>query len=91
MRVGGRGGRQGDKRQRVGKRCGFERFCKTAVRFLTVEKHGFDVRVLFEKAFKIVRDGVADIGIQTAGAGAGRNHVPQRDMMRQQQIQLVVV
>mgnify|MGYP006978487542 CR=1 FL=1 len=91
MRVGGRGGRQGDEYQRIDKRRGFERFYKAVMRFLTVEKHGLYLRVLFEKAFKIVRDGVADVGIQTAVAGAGRNHVPQRDMVRQQQVQLVVI
>ena len=91
MRVGGRGGRQGDERQRVDERRGFERFYKAVVRFLPVEKHGLYLRILFEKAFKIVRDGVADIGIQAAVAGAGRNHVPQGNMVRQEQIQLVVI
>lgn len=81
MRVGGRGGRQGNECQRIDKQRGFERFGKVVICFLTVEKHRFNVRVLLEKAFKIVRDGVADIRIQAAVAGAGRNHVPQRDMM----------
>lgn len=91
MRVGGRGRRQGDECQRVDKRRGFERFYKTVVCLLTVEKHGLYLRVLFEKTFKIVRNGVADIRIQAAVAGAGRNHVPQGNMVRQEQIQLVVI
>lgn len=91
MRVGGRGGRQGNKYQIIDKCRTFKRLDKIVIGSLAVEKHVFDVRVLFEKLFKVVRNGVADIRIKAAVAGTGRNHVPQCDMVRQQQIQFIVI
>lgn len=91
MRVGGRGGRQGNKCQIIDKCRAFKRLDKIVIGSLAVEKHVFDVRVLFEKLFKVVRNGVADIRIKAAVAGTGRNHVPQCDMVRQQQIQFIVI